>query len=490
MDEGGGVHQRAVDLAARVPAEQHRCYGIHEDYEAIQKARQEAEDAFFSIQEAFSRAAAAALAAAEVPVTRLALCVDSDGHDSELEMFLHGSRDGKWSTDVVGAVLSHRAARHVEELRVALFDGFDARLFSGTEVQRVTGTCRLASMPSTSILRVLDLTRCECDLALAASFPRLVTLRLRLCSVAPKDLQAILDAAPELTDVHLESVRFTYYNGEDGDHDGKEVTRVLFWQFVQSFASVRALNLKVDDELKDVAAIGKARRAQLLCPLPNVERLELEGWHRPTSTTATVAIANLLHCCPALRDLTLNLSVVQPDSRKRSSYGGAILKRKDRLGYSRSIDRFRHRSSKRTTSMEDSNGVRYHDVQGIPGLSGHSFGCLQRSLRRVSLQFRLGDSSSSCLGLRLVKFFAENAMVLEEMRIDSGNWRLYEHLNLSVQRWIAPNNTTKACYVHENLVAEGQCEFSRIPSVSLDSTTDLGSTIGFIVLPLQIRRIE
>ncbi|KAF8720021.1 hypothetical protein HU200_024793 [Digitaria exilis] len=134
-------------------------------------------------------------------------------------------------------------------------------------------------------------------------------------------------------------------------------------------------------------------------------------------------------------------------------------------------------------SLDDSNGVIYHDVHDIPGLSRHSFACLHRSLRRVSLEFRLGDSSSSGLGLRLVKFFAENAMVLEEMRIDSGNRRLYEHLILSVERWLAPN-TTKACFQHENLAAEGQREFSRTPSVSLDSTTNLGwSPIGFRVPP-------
>ncbi|KAF8687444.1 hypothetical protein HU200_043137 [Digitaria exilis] len=193
---------------------------------------------------------------------------------------------------------------------------------------------------------------------------------------------------------------------------GKERTRELFWQFVQSLSSAKALKLTVNAGLKEIAAIGKARRAQLLCPLPNVQRLELEGWHHPTSTTAAVAIANLLHCCHALGDLTLKLSDVPPDSHKDDgSYYAS-----DRLDYTRSIDRFIRRRRSSTISMEDSNssGVRYHDdVHDIPGLSGHSFACLQKSLRRVSLQFRLGDSSSSCLGPRLVKFFAQNAMVLE-----------------------------------------------------------------------------
>ncbi|KAF8720024.1 hypothetical protein HU200_024796 [Digitaria exilis] len=439
----------AVDLAVRVPS-----YLVDQ------------------CQEAFSRAAAASLAAAEVPVMRLALRVDTEGGiDTILRRFIHGGRDEMYSTStdegVFRDVLSHPAARHVEDLRVAFVGTFDAMRFSGMEIYGSIGICCFASLPSRETLRVLDLTRC--DLAPAA-FPRLATLRLRLCSIRLTDLHALLDAAPMLTDVHLESVLFMYamqqhvdpefestttttavamrlpavttlvlalcgvlgqgtprgqfdtscaiaidaprlrsfvYKGllrpfqlrsaapelaraglhflKESANYGKERTRVLFWQSVQSFSGAKALKLKVDHELKEIAAIGKERRAQLLCPLPNVERLELEGWHRPTSTTAAVAIANLLHCCHALRDLTLKLSTVPPDSQKGSNYAWESL-RKDLLDYSRSIDRFRRRSSR--ISMEDSNnGVRYHDVQDISGMSGESFACLQRSLRRVAWSF-------------------------------------------------------------------------------------------------------
>nr|CAB3468861.1 unnamed protein product [Digitaria exilis] len=452
----------AVDLAVAIRYGHDEIYG----YQAMQEAQRAAEDAF-------SRAAAASLAAAEVPVTRLAIRVDTDGGDTDLQRFV----------PKVSAVLSDpAAARHVEDLRVALVDANDdaTTLFSGVEISRSLGICRLPSLPSPEILRVLDLTRC--DLApppVACCLPRLATLRLRRCSIRLTDLQALLDAAPDLTHVHLESVLFKYtiiqqgylqpqevldkiattpagpsidaprlqsfvYKGllrqfqlrsaapelaradlhflKDTLCYGKERTRELFWQFVQSLSSAKALKLTVNAGLKEIAAIGKARRAQLLCPLPNVQRLELEGWHHPTSTTAAVAIANLLHCCHALGDLTLKLSDVPPDSHKDDgSYYAS-----DRLDYTRSIDRFIRRRRSSTISMEDSNssGVRYHDdVHDIPGLSGHSFACLQKSLRRVSLQFRLADSSSSCLGPRLVKFFAQNAMVLEEIHIDSGNWR-------------------------------------------------------------------
>jgi hypothetical protein len=57
----------------------------------------------------------------------------------------------------------------------------------------------------------------------------------------------------------------------------KDKTRELFWRIVQT---VRDLKLKVP-YFKDIATNGRARRAELLCPFPNVEHVELEGAHRP-----------------------------------------------------------------------------------------------------------------------------------------------------------------------------------------------------------------
>jgi hypothetical protein len=52
----------------------------------------------------------------------------------------------------------------------------------------------------------------------------------------------------------------------------------------------------------------------------------------------------------------------------------------------------------------------------------------------VGLQFRL--EQSNCLGANLIKFFAENAMVLEEMHIDGGNRKLHEHMNPKIETWV------------------------------------------------------
>uniref|UniRef100_A0A0E0R9F1 FBD domain-containing protein n=1 Tax=Oryza rufipogon TaxID=4529 RepID=A0A0E0R9F1_ORYRU len=134
--------------------------------------------------------------------------------------------------------------------------------------------------------------------------------------------------------------------------------RDLFWRFLRSFRGVRSLKLKVSD-LK-----------HLLVAFPNVEHLELEGHHEPASEmAAAVAIGNLLRCCPAARHLTLRLATAPPRERDSAMNG-----------------------------------------------SGRSFACLKNSLRRFAIQFRMDQPN--CIDVKLIKFFAENAIHLEEMRID------------------------------------------------------------------------
>jgi hypothetical protein len=58
---------------------------------------------------------------------------------------------------------------------------------------------------------------------------------------------------------------------------------------------------------------------------------------------------------------------------------------------------------------------------------------LQSSLERVGLQFRL--EKSNCLGVKLIKFFTENAMVLKEMYIDGGDEKFCEHMNPKTEKW-------------------------------------------------------
>ncbi|CAN6347170.1 unnamed protein product [Urochloa humidicola] len=452
---------------------------------------------FFSHRDAFVRAAQATLDAADARVSRLTLRVEDPepGGYGTTYKFLHGDSAGNWNVerDVVGSLISHPAARQLEELRVAAVrPGMDNVSFLINEEEpdsfsKVrTYSLRVGSLPLRT-LRVLDLTRCKGLKPAAATdaMPRLETLRLRLCSLESGDLQALMDAAPGLATVHLESVFFKgssagttvvatapgpsvclrcrevtdlviefcgmegqgrWGSGDRGSveidapklrhfrykgserrfslaspapdmvvlelsftpkcyHDfDKDKTRVLFWHFVRNFTSAKVLKLKVNN-LKDIT-VGKARRAELLCTFRNAMCLELEGVHHPTATkAAAVAIANLLRCCPAVRDLRLKLSTVPSNSVKKSTYGWTFLERKDSLDYNKSIDRFLRRDRLNPVISLDDN-----DKQDIPGLSGHSLTCLQSSLRIVALQFHMDNSS--WFGIQLVKFFTSNAKVL------------------------------------------------------------------------------
>jgi hypothetical protein len=78
--------------------------------------------------------------------------------------------------------------------------------------------------------------------------------------------------------------------------------------------------------------------------------------------------------------------------------------------------------------------ITYEVPDQIDGFSEESFTCLQSSLRSVSLRFP--KEESNCFGVRLAKFFAENAMVLEEMHIDGGNQKLHDHINHTIGKWI------------------------------------------------------
>ncbi|CAL5094445.1 unnamed protein product [Urochloa decumbens] len=270
------------------------------------------------------------------------------------------------------------------------------------------------------------------------------------------------------------------YHCQDRDYD-PDRTRVLFWQFVQNFTSAKVLKLKVNN-LKDIV-VDKARRAELLCTFHNAVRLELEGSHHPTSSKATtVAIANLLRCYPAVRELRLKLSTESSNAVKK--YGSSFLERKDQLDYEKSLDRFMHRHRLNPVIPLDDDNDKHDELHdGIPGLSGHSLTCLQCSLRRVGLQFRLDDSI--CFGTRLVKFFTDNAMVLEQICVDSGNHKLCEHMNLNAERCIIVRTSSKVGLKRKNL-AESSLEFSKIPRKSPNAKTDLTwLATSFAVLPLE-----
>jgi hypothetical protein len=553
----------AVNLETRVEDYDRNNYGSNRDEEVAK---------FFSRRNAFVSAAVAALDAADDKVTRLTLRVKSCS-DKPLKNFLNDYTDKgrvvSRDRNVVDVVLSHRAARRVEELRLVIKERGSGAYYDGETFRNRSNSLgglysiTLESLPSET-LRVLELTNCwglyQCE-ATAIVLPRLSSLRLRHCSQYLSSLQRVIDAAPSLATVRLESVcvlvdateeearparqshchgwhstddqnsgddneeddpptppkeathsrlrcpaatilvleRCRWEEQNDGrrsyggysDDDEKPVTLIgieidaprlrrfrykgllrpfsfnprppeleqvdlhfypdnnwrnkdpnrdlkTFWRFARSFTNTKTMSLCVK-HLEDIAVLSEARRVELLPVFRRLERLELQGVHRPKGKTAAVAIANLLRCCPVLRDLQIDLTTEHHDATKRYNYAQEFLERKFRSDRDKSMDCLDRCSDSEPTIVAPEGidlGANYDDLPDIPGLSRRrSTECLQTSLRRVGLKFQLEKSDS--LGVRLIKFFSQNAIVLEEMHIDGGNKKFRDHINPKVERWIA-----------------------------------------------------
>ncbi|KAK3120621.1 hypothetical protein QOZ80_9AG0691020 [Eleusine coracana subsp. coracana] len=169
----------------------------------------------FPKRDAFLRCADAALSAAAAahhhhhhhgdhhgPVRRLTVHVEAGSHFTA-RMFT--SLRGKH--DLVAAVLAHPAARRGENLRVSAAHTGQASVAS-SERDDDTALYKLnaGSLPSEA-LRSLHVVRGEliASAAPSAVFPWLTRLRLEECTASLHDLQAVIDAAPQLDVLHLEN---------------------------------------------------------------------------------------------------------------------------------------------------------------------------------------------------------------------------------------------------------------------------------------------
>ncbi|VAH84358.1 unnamed protein product [Triticum turgidum subsp. durum] len=230
--------------------------------------------------------------------------------------------------------------------------------------------------------------------------------------------------------------RYVYPHRKHPSEEDPNPNLVTFWRFLQDISSTKQLKLRVNN-LEDMAVLSEAMRVELLPAFCNLERLELQGVHRPKGKTASVAIANLLRCSPVLRNLRINLTTAQHGAILRYDRIEGYVETKFLSDRDKSVDLI-NRAEPTTVSLEDDGDVNSAEVLDIPGLSRHSFECLQSSLKRMSLQFRLEESN--CLGVKLIKFFTKNATVLEEMHIDTGNRKLCEHMNSKVKTWITSSS--------------------------------------------------
>ncbi|XBI34142.1 hypothetical protein VPH35_119980 [Triticum aestivum] len=401
---------------------------------------------FFSEIDDMVSAATGALNAADVPVTRLTLISWYPDHYRVMSSY----------KDMVEVVLSHRAVHNVEELLLAAKDP------SGNPYDRWVHNC-------------------------TAVLPRLSSLKLSHCSQQLGSLQRVIDAVPSLAAVRLESVFITHEEAREATwrHLRCPTTTVLvldncswevkvhapgrgwfflkpvdrlkidtmrlrrfsykgplrsysfgpqplefeqvdleffeqeqgykemdpnsdletFWRFARNFTGTKEMRLSVN-HLEDIAVLSKARQVKLLPAFRRLECLEFQGAHWTKDKTAAVTtILNLLHCCPVLTTLRINLTAKYEEEDVSNKQGGHRQKG----------------TTRKEILMAAMVGPRY------------LFQCLQSSLRRVDLQFQL--EKKDCLGVKLIKTFAENAMVLEEIRIDSGDEKLCEHMNPRIAKW-------------------------------------------------------
>uniref|UniRef100_R7W0Y6 F-box domain-containing protein n=1 Tax=Aegilops tauschii TaxID=37682 RepID=R7W0Y6_AEGTA len=151
---------------------------------------------FFSGSDDLVSAATGALAAAAVPVTRLTLITWYPDRDEIASRY----------NDLVEVVLSHPAVRRVEELLLTAKDP------KGNPYDRVVNC--IVTLDSLALqlktLWILELTNCSGLVYHGeAVLPRLSSLRLSHCSQQLGSLQRIIDAAPALAAVRLESVFIT-----------------------------------------------------------------------------------------------------------------------------------------------------------------------------------------------------------------------------------------------------------------------------------------
>ncbi|CAM0885547.1 unnamed protein product [Alopecurus aequalis] len=355
-----------------------------------------------------------------------------------------------WPDDLVSAATGALDAADVPLRRLTLITWYPiydqveelllvAKVPNGFPYRRVVVCMVTLDSLQLETLRIIELTSGVIYHG-SAVLRRLCSLRLSHCRQYLGSLQRVLDAAPALSVVRLESSlstaelleieatrlrRFSYkgplhpysfrprpleldhvdleffeegYRVKDRNQDLE-----AFWRFTRNFTSTKEIRLKVD-HLEDIAVLNEARQVDLLPAFGRLERLEVQGAHWTKDKTAALAtILNLLHCCPALSVLQINLTAKYEEDDPSNKEG----------------------VRKRSTRMEIL-------IAALPG-PRYSFQCLQTSLRRVDLQFQL--EKKYCFGVKLIKFFAENAMVLEEIRIDRGDENLCEHMKPRVEKW-------------------------------------------------------
>uniref|UniRef100_A0ACD5YAR9 Uncharacterized protein n=1 Tax=Avena sativa TaxID=4498 RepID=A0ACD5YAR9_AVESA len=205
-------------------------------------------------------------------------------------------------------------------------------------------------------------------------------------------------------------------------------------RMLASFSSARALKLRlsliedlVADDDDDDEAEHNVRH--MLPKFPNLKLLEIDGDYQYMNSKTAVVTAMLLRSCPAMSELRLRLDM-RWDYHHNQKY-------EDHVGgsFGEAMDRFESLAS---MSSAHRDAVQISGISELPDALTNNdcaFLCLQKSLRKVTLQFKAKEMN--CFQVQLAKFLVENAMVLEEMHVDDGSRFWPDHLFHKVARWQA-----------------------------------------------------
>ncbi|CAL5047019.1 unnamed protein product [Urochloa decumbens] len=221
----------------------------------------------------------------------------------------------------------------------------------------------------------------------------------------------------------------------------------LFWGSIGRFRRLRVLKLELLD-INDIAVLrSEEEDGVFLKPFPELVFLELKGSYEVDSHAAAVAIANLLHCSPALQVFHLKCKL-HGDLRAVPKRLHLTDERKARLGLEKSMESLERHKSEKIASP--SSGVEDGDGRGdddLAALKARSFPCLESHLKKIRLEFEL--KSFDCFEVRLAKFLVENALVLEEMEVHDGSQRVSDHIHRKLPIWRANSLKSKIKIVGE-----------------------------------------
>ncbi|KAK1667550.1 hypothetical protein QYE76_055709 [Lolium multiflorum] len=194
-------------------------------------------------------------------------------------------------------------------------------------------------------------------------------------------------------------------------------------RILANFSSTRALKLRLG-YIEDLIAADEVP----LTAFPNLKLLELDAKYQYMNGNTAVAMATLLRSCPAMSELRLRLNMrwdYDHERKYENHVGGS---------FGEAMDRFESLGS---MSSAHRDAVQIGGVSELPDAftNNGAFSCLQRSLRKVTLQFKAKEAN--CFQVQLAKFLVENAMVLEEMHVDDGIRFWPDRLFHKLARWRA-----------------------------------------------------